>query len=127
MKDREPTLREKTAAATFLAQFYTGIENILKRICRFHNIELPHGETWHIELFKRFCEPPHSPLPALFDKKLAFELAPYRKFRHIVYHGYGFQLDWDRMKDGLEKIEDLFTHLKSLFFNYLNKLEQSSL
>jgi len=26
---REPTVREKTAAAAFLAQFYTGIENIL--------------------------------------------------------------------------------------------------
>ena len=34
--DREPTVREQTAAAAFLAQFYTGVENILKRIsaCR---------------------------------------------------------------------------------------------
>ncbi len=27
--DREPTTREKTAAAAFLAQFYGGVENIL--------------------------------------------------------------------------------------------------
>ncbi len=27
---REPTVREKTAAAGFLAQFYSGIENILQ-------------------------------------------------------------------------------------------------
>lgn len=31
---REPTVREKTAAAAFLALFYGGIENILKRIHR---------------------------------------------------------------------------------------------
>ncbi len=28
--DQEPTIREKTAAAAFLAQFYGGIENILQ-------------------------------------------------------------------------------------------------
>ena len=33
---REPTIREKTAAAAFMAQFYGGVENILKRICRFN-------------------------------------------------------------------------------------------
>ena len=35
--ERSPTVREKTAASAFLAQFYGGIENILKRICRYHN------------------------------------------------------------------------------------------
>ncbi len=55
--DREPTIREKTAAAAFMAQFYGGIENILKRISLFNSIPLPTGDTWHIELFKRFCKP----------------------------------------------------------------------
>jgi hypothetical protein len=32
---REPTVREKTAAAAFLAQFYNGVEIILKRISRY--------------------------------------------------------------------------------------------
>lgn len=59
---REPTIREKTAAAAFLAQFYGGIENILKRICRFHAVPVPTGDTWHIDLFKRFCAPAYKPL-----------------------------------------------------------------
>lgn len=29
---REPTTREKTAAAAFLAQFYNGLENIFEQI-----------------------------------------------------------------------------------------------
>lgn len=33
---RKPTVREKTAAASFLAQFYGGVENILKRIQRYY-------------------------------------------------------------------------------------------
>ena len=51
---RQPSVREKTAAAAFLAQFYTGIENILKRICRFRSVLIPRGDTWHVELFQKF-------------------------------------------------------------------------
>jgi hypothetical protein len=29
--NREPTIRDKTAAAAFMAQFYGGLENILKK------------------------------------------------------------------------------------------------
>lgn len=68
---RKPTVRETTAAAAFLAQFYNGLENILKRISRFYDVPLPSGETWHLELFDRFCSPPYDPLPALFTNALA--------------------------------------------------------
>jgi len=43
---REPTVREKTAAAAFMAQFYGGVENILKRISRFHAVPLPAGNRY---------------------------------------------------------------------------------
>ncbi|MBI4687434.1 MAG: hypothetical protein HY756_06605 [Nitrospirae bacterium] len=109
--DREPAVREKTAAAAFMAQFYGGIENILKRISRFHNIPLPDGETWHIDLFKRYCNPPYKSLPLLLDEKLSLSMAPFRKFRHVVYHGYGFQIDWDRIKGNLRT----FQYRQSLF------------
>lgn len=112
VKEREVSLRDKTAAAAFLAQFYSGIENILKRISRFYHVNLPSGELWHVELFKRFCDPPLDPLPIIFDKALSEDLAPYRKFRHVVHHGYGFQLDWYRMREGIEKSQVVFAHFK---------------
>lgn len=126
--DREPSIRDKTAAAAFMAQFYGGIENILKRISRFYNIPLPAGETWHIDLFRRFCNPPYKSLPLLFDESLSLALAPFRKFRHVVYHGYGFQLDWDRMKEGLSNIDDVFLQFKTKLLSYLQtlKTEQNS-
>ncbi|HNV24605.1 MAG TPA: hypothetical protein PKH98_06940, partial [Candidatus Omnitrophota bacterium] len=63
--------------------FYGGIENILKRISRFYEVNLPSSELWHVELFKRFCDPPLDPLPIIFDKSLSQDLAPFRKFRHV--------------------------------------------
>jgi hypothetical protein len=116
---REPTVREKTAAAAFLAQFYNGIENILRRISRYHNVPLPTGETWHVDLFQRFCRPSHPALPALFDEALASALAPYRRFRHVAFHGYGFQLDWSRMAEGVVNLQDMFSQLKAVLSDYL--------
>ena len=120
---REPTTREKTAAAAFLAQFYNGLENIFKRMYRYHGITLPTGETWHVELFQSFCSPRHSDLPQLLDKDLAAALAPYRRFRHVAFHSYGFQLDWSRMADGVENVENIFEQIKSRLSDYLRSID----
>jgi len=120
--DRSPTVREKTAAAAFLAQFYNGIENILKRISRFCGEPLPSGELWHAELLRGFFEP-HARLPLLFDRDLGLILSSYRKFRHVVHHGYGFQLDWERIREGISRLEEVFSGVRSRLETYLRDLE----
>jgi hypothetical protein len=122
LSGREPTVREKTAGAAFIAQFYGGVENILKRIHRYYGIPMPIGDSWHIEVFRRFCKPALSPLPQLFDDFLAADLAPFRKFRHVVHHGYGFQLEWDRMKEGLQAVENMHNRLKTAFSEFMQIL-----
>jgi hypothetical protein len=124
LADREPTVREKTAAAAFLAQFYGGIENILKRIHRYHGITLPVGDSWHIDIFKRFCSPPYAPFPVIFDNELAAALSPFRKFRHVVYHGYGFQIDWERIKEGLGRVEATYSSFAHTVSDYIDKLTE---
>jgi len=120
--DREPTLREKTAAAAFLAQFYNGVENILKRICLYHGQPLPTGEMWHLDLFKRFSDPAQPPLPLLFDNEYASILAPYRRFRHVVLHSYGFQIEWSRMRHGVDDIDGVFSILRDRLEQYQRSL-----
>ena len=119
---REPTVREKTAAGAFLAQFYGGIENILKRIHRYHGIPMPTGDSWHTDIFKRFCNPSFPPFPVLFDESLATDLSPFRKFRHVVHHGYGFQFDWERMKEGLGRVDKVYSRFATSIANYTVKL-----
>jgi len=123
MVHKEPTLRDKTAAAAFLSQFYNGLENILKRIYRYYGISLPTGETWHLDLFQSFCSPTHSDLPQLFDQDLASALAPYRRFRHVAFHSYGFQLDWSRMVTGVENVKSVFEQIKSNISAYLRSID----
>ncbi len=113
LEPRRPTVREIAASAKFLADFYTGIENILKRICRCCGVEMPTGDDWHAELFTRFCRPTFENLPVVFgdDRKKSF--AKYRQFRHVVRQGYTMQLDWELMAEGLENIGDVYTAFKS--------------
>lgn len=118
-----PTIREKTAAAAFLAQFYNGIENILKRICISYEVRLPEGDNWHVALFKMFSSPSQSPLPTLFDDNLAEILAPYRRFRHVVFHSYGFQLEWNKMVHGIEEIEPVFAKVELAIRQFLNSID----
>lgn len=121
--DQMPTIREKTAAAAFLAQFYNGVENILKRICVFYEVRLPEGDSWHVALFKMFSPPPQAPLPPLFDSNLAKTLAPYRRFRHVVFHSYGFQLEWNKMVHGIEEIESVFMKVEQSIKQFLNSID----
>lgn len=120
---RQPTVREKTAAAAFLAQFYNGVENILKRISRYHNVAIPSGETWHVDLFQRYCSPLKPDLPTLLNKAMSSALAPYRRFRHVAFHGYGFQLDWERMADGVAGIQKVFLRFKSSLSDYMESIK----
>ena len=115
---------EKEKRGMRLVQFYNGIENILKRISHFHSVHLPSSETWHIELFQRFAFPPHPGLPQLFDSELATALAPYRRFRHVAFHSYGFQLDWSRMSEGIKNVEIVFNQIQGSLSVYLNSINK---
>jgi hypothetical protein len=58
----------------------------------------------------------------LFDATLAARLAPFRRFRHVVHHGYSFQLDWERMQEGIAGIELVFTQFNVTLTAYLQSL-----
>ena len=124
--EREPMVREVAAAGLFLANLYNGIENVLKRLCRYHSIDISPGPDWHVELVKALTDPPREGLPVLFDQQLASELGPYRRFRHVVHHGYGFQLRWEDMLPGIEGATDVVSTFKKAVESHLNELTPSN-
>jgi hypothetical protein len=93
----------------------------LKRISYYYDVPLPEGDAWHVELFQRFVLP-HDNLPQLFDNELAAHLAPYRRFRHVVFHSYGFQLDWARMAEGVQGIQSVFAKFEASIATFLQTL-----
>jgi hypothetical protein len=118
-----PTLREQAAAGQFLGSIYMGVENIFKRIIHFHGLEMPEGEEWHVQLFRRFRSPKTGPLPVLLPDDLAEAMKPFRGFRHVVRHGYALELEWERMRPGLEEARPVADHFREQVDQFLADLE----
>lgn len=106
--DSEPDIRIKAALASFIAQFYNGVENIMKRIMKINGRTLPKGENWHAELFNQFIESDDPNTPVLFRGPDVLIYKKLRKFRHIVYHGYSFRLEYELMKSNVMGLQDSF-------------------
>jgi hypothetical protein len=110
-KLKTPDLIEMSAAAMFLHSFYNGIENILKLIIKFYDNKLPNDIKWHMELLeKSFVQ--NDNRKEIFRIEFQEKLEEYLKFRHFVRHSYGFQLEWERMEDLINDINDFWKILK---------------
>lgn len=83
---------------------------------------LPKDELWHLKLFKMFCRPPQGNLPLLFDESLENDFSSYRRFRHIVHHGYGFQLKWEIMKEGISRVDDVFESFRANIESFIKNI-----
>jgi len=80
-------INDLAAMATFLHNFYNGIENILKQTLKFINKNVLQTDTWHKDLLEE------SVASGIISEKIADELYEYLAFRHFFIHGYSFNLD----------------------------------
>lgn len=120
--DSEPDVFQKAAMNQFVSEFYNGIENILKRICKYNNIPLPYGEDSHIQLFNLFVTDGNDALPVVFNPEIANEFKQIRKFRHFIIHGYSFKIEWSYIKHSVAKIDSVFQIVRHNIFYYLKSL-----
>jgi len=59
--------------------------------------------------------------PLLSGGQEALVFKKLRKFRHIVYHGYSFRLEYELMKNNVEGLQDSFNmFIQNLKANKLN-------
>jgi hypothetical protein len=99
-----------------------GVENVLTRIARYHEIDLPRAERWHVELFEQFCPSAAAPLPVLFSGELTPKMDAYRRFRHVIHHGYERHFDYDRMRPGIEGARQTFERFRNEVESYPESL-----
>ena len=87
--------------------FYTGVENIFKRVAVELDGQPPQGEAWHRDLLRRMKET-ETHRPALLSTELHDTLRDYLRFRHVFRNAYSFDLDW-------QKLSPLVLHLEATF------------
>lgn len=93
-----PTPIELSALAAMLHSFYTGIENIFKRIAVEAGGSPPRGDSWHRMLLDAMVES-RSGRSAVISSQTHQRLVSYLGFRHVFRNAYAFQLSWDRMSE----------------------------
>lgn len=125
IKDATPSLVELSAMATFLHNFYSGIENVMKRIASALDDNIPSGTSWHADLLNRMSIEIAGIRKNVFSEDTVNELIDYLSFRHMFVHSYGFELKWSKMQLLVESIRNVFAKVRQDIDNFLNYLDQS--
>jgi len=115
----KPDVFQKAAITQLVAQFYNGIENILKIMCKYKNHTIPYGSHSHIELFNLFIEKNPLGNPILFTNIICDDFIGIRKFRHFAIHGYAFKIKWEYIKPSLERLKNSYIIFKSQLFQFV--------
>ncbi len=118
-RETVPTEIELSALAATLHSFYTGTENIFKRIAVELDGEPVRGESWHRDLLLRM-KTPTARRPALLSEELHDSLNEYLRFRHVFRNAYCFDLDWQKMSPLVLRLEETFGKLENALDDFLN-------
>jgi hypothetical protein len=107
----KPDSIELSALAAMLHAFYTGIENILRRVTVELDGEPPKGEFWHRQLLDKMAHPGPARL-AVISTPLRDALRDYLYFRHVFRQAYTFELRWEKMAGLVEGCENILHQLE---------------
>jgi len=91
--------------ASFMADFYMGVEKVFRLIAEELNGGLPKGDAWHKKLLYTMTLEIDQVRPAVISKKLYEDLLEFLGFRHVVRQAYGFQLDEKKLAELEKKFE----------------------
>jgi len=108
----EPSHKDKAALGAFVHSFYNGVENVLKRLAQEVDRSVPAGEGWHRALLRRMTAEVPGVRPAILRGETQAALEPYLGFRHFFRHSYTFEIDWEKLKPLVERVEEVFEKFK---------------
>ena len=107
-----PNEIELSALAALLHSFYTGVENIFKRVAVELDGEAPRGEAWHRQLLDSMAISTKV-RGALISESLRDTLSEYLAFRHVFRQAYSFDLRWEKMSALVINCEATFRRLET--------------
>lgn len=114
--EREPDTFELRALGGILHDLYNGAERICLHIAKEIDRRVPAGAAWHRDLLVQMTTSVLKARTAVLRTETEALLEDYRRFRHLVRHTYGFQLDWIAVKPLLDNasktIEAFATDIK---------------
>jgi len=121
MGERNPGATQIMAWAAILHSFYTGVENLFKRVSVKMDGDIPKGENWHILLLNNMIHSTQN-RPALITEALKEKLKKYMDFRHVFRHAYTYDLQWNKMAPLVLDLGDVFNQLEQEVNEFISKI-----
>lgn len=118
-----PDKIEMGSLASMLHSFYTGIENIFKRVTLEIDQASLGGDAWHRELLNAMIRP-NSNRESLISNDMHKKLEKYLDFRHVFRHAYAFELQWKKMSWQVKECEQTLRQLQEEISSFLKKLPE---
>lgn len=116
IKDR-PLPWHAAAGAKYVADLWMGIENLCKRRCVYLGLPIPSGADSHNRLLEEFLAQPE--LGGKLSAEIQHRLKKYKNFRHRFIHGYGFEVEWEKVNEPLRLLPETVELLSSLWLGWL--------
>ena len=110
---------ELSALAAFLHSFYTGIENIFKRVAVEIDGATPRGESWLRELIGSMTQETER-RSRVISLDLSDRLRDYLQFRHFFRHAYIFHLHWAKMRPLVASCEETMRRVRDEIEGFLH-------
>lgn len=123
VKVQYPDFVELGSLAMLLHSFYNGVENIFIRIARKIDEKMPQGEGWHKELLEQMAKQTKKRKYVVLSINTCKDLEEYLGFRHFSRHAYAFELEWELMKELVEKLNDVKDRVISEIRLFITKEE----
>lgn len=113
---------DRGAIGYLLHNFYSGCENIFRRIAAFFENDLGR-DSWHADLLRRMKLSIAGYRPAVIDDELYRLLTDLRGFRHVFRNAYAFELDWERERLVARRLEPAAAMLRTQIDAFLRQIE----
>ncbi len=110
------------AVALTIQHFYTSLKTAFARVVAELDGVSPRSEGWHKQLLDQVSIDIKDMRPALISRDLNRRLDRFRRFRHVVRHGYEYELDWEQIVPLVEQLELVVSELKSSFEQFASFL-----
>jgi hypothetical protein len=110
------TFSEKAAIYAFVTNIYRGIENILKQILVFDQLDVTDSPEWHEKVLIKAAEMGILP-PELFQ---AF--SQYLAFRNHFLYTYILDIKWEDLKVLIDALNDVLDKFKAEVHEYIQTI-----
>lgn len=121
---QEPDAIELSALGAFLHSFYTGVENLFRRVTLELGSRMPQGEAWHQRMLQEMMQADER-RPAFISAELGEQLKIYLGFRHVFRQAYSFQLHWEKMAPLVHSCEETFARLQAEIAVFVSRENES--